>query len=217
MFFKKLRSKSSSKSTREKSLMSRITSHTTSSPSHNSPSHNEKIPQVTISSPTSAEFSKKGKEREGEEKLEDEEEQAAREFQEFLAKAKQDAERKERETARSILRARETNLSPWAGRISTSLQMRRNLSLPQSSTLDDAVQPSDESWDFSPRIQPQHKTKERPIAFAHPNTWDEEQRRREHNTNQLRRKTTLLGRRNWVQAPGPQYTTPVVGESRGAS
>lgn len=97
--------------------MSRITSHTTSSPSHNSPSHNEKIPQVTISSPTSAEFSKKGKEREGEEKLEDEEEQAAREFQEFLAKAKQDAERKERETARSILRARETNLSPWAGRM----------------------------------------------------------------------------------------------------
>lgn len=73
-------------------------------------------PRVTISSPTSAEFSEKRRAGDGVEE-EDEEEQAAREFQEFLAKAKRDAERKERETARSIMRARETNLSPWAGRM----------------------------------------------------------------------------------------------------
>lgn len=40
-----------------------------------------------------------------------------RDYQEFLVKAKRDAELKEKEMLRTIIKARETNLSPWAGRM----------------------------------------------------------------------------------------------------
>jgi hypothetical protein len=118
MFFKTLRTKSSAKSHSEKPSMSRITSITSSQPTHN-----EKVPHITVSSPVSSPTSefheRERRDRDGREGEggEDEDEQAAREFQEFLAKAKRDAEKKDRETARSILKARETNLSPWAGRM----------------------------------------------------------------------------------------------------
>jgi len=47
----------------------------------------------------------------------DGEEGEENDYKEFLEKARRDAERKEKEMMRSIAKARETNLSPWAGRM----------------------------------------------------------------------------------------------------
>jgi hypothetical protein len=43
--------------------------------------------------------------------------EGGKDYEEFLEKARKAAERKEKELLRNIMKARETNLSPWAGRM----------------------------------------------------------------------------------------------------
>ena len=71
-----------------------------------------KIPEVVIASPSSQALpSSKG---EGEQRNADDE---AKDYEEFLAKAKKDEENAARKKAREIREARERNMSPWAGRM----------------------------------------------------------------------------------------------------
>ncbi|KUJ08235.1 uncharacterized protein LY89DRAFT_742074 [Mollisia scopiformis] len=105
MFFKKLRSRSKSSSKSTKPSIDRVTS--SSSTTHQETIREVKVPAVTVSGPAAGE--------EGEE---------TSDYKAFLEKARWDAERKEKETVRSIMKARETNLSPWAGRIVCQLEVR---------------------------------------------------------------------------------------------
>jgi hypothetical protein len=60
-----------------------------------------KVPELMVTSPTD------------EEKTTDE----ARDYADFLEKARKEEEKKEKEQAKKIKRARETNMSPWASRM----------------------------------------------------------------------------------------------------
>lgn len=114
MFFKKLqfrsRSKSSSQST--KPSIDRITSSSSTTQTHKSQTHKDnKMPESAVVEDRSGQG---GIGEDGERGVEDEED---RDYKEFLEKARREAERKEKDTLRSVLKARETNLSPWAGRM----------------------------------------------------------------------------------------------------
>lgn len=97
MFFK-LRPRSKSSKSTKPSISTSSTSAT-----HN---HDSKTQEVSVDE-TAIE--------EGE--VEREEGDDGKDYQEFLEKARKEAERKEKELLRSIMKKRETNLSPWAGRM----------------------------------------------------------------------------------------------------
>jgi len=92
MFFKKLRSRSSN----SKSVKPDIT-RTKSSSSSSMAVVNSKVPELVFTS----------------EQTPDE----AKDYVEFLEKARKDAERREKERLIQIKRARETTMSPWASRM----------------------------------------------------------------------------------------------------
>lgn len=76
---------------------------------------NAKVPELTISSPTSNTTHADNGDGNGDELGVGDDE--AREYRDFLEKARREAEKKEKEMLRSITKARETNMSPWAGRM----------------------------------------------------------------------------------------------------
>ncbi|KAL2062030.1 hypothetical protein VTL71DRAFT_6296 [Oculimacula yallundae] len=116
MFFKSLRSrsKSSSKSTKP-STLSRMLS---SSSSH----HRSKIPEVVISSPplspttlpTEPQARERGVTREAKTRHSEDDN---KDYNEFLEKARKEAEKQKKEEERKAKKAREVNMSPWASRM----------------------------------------------------------------------------------------------------
>lgn len=109
MFFKKLRKSSSPSDSPSKSNKpSVITRITSVASSHESTRNASKVPAVMISAPTATDISL------GTAGRTDEEE---RDYQQFLDKAKKDAEKQEKKRLREIQAAREVNLSPWASRM----------------------------------------------------------------------------------------------------
>lgn len=95
MLFKKLRTRSSSKSTNQS--IARITS-TSSSMNKDS-----RLPNVVVTAPS----------RDSQGTTEDE----ANDYQKFLAKSKKEEEKAEKKRLKEIEKARQVTLSPWASRM----------------------------------------------------------------------------------------------------
>jgi hypothetical protein len=117
MFFKKLRSRSKSKSSKQSGI-THITSLSSSHSSHkNTNRHSQsKAPDVLVTPPTNdlnERLAMHEQLREGQQRSDDEE----RDYQIFLEKARKEEERAERKKLAEIRAARQVNLSPWGGRM----------------------------------------------------------------------------------------------------